>query len=227
VRTRIVIGVISALLILGKSLMATVVAPSGLAPGSQYQLVFASISPRTAESADIDFYNSFVTNAAAFGVQFGLPAGLKWHAVVSTPTVHARDNAPSGNFPVYNTQGILVSNSGLYSGSLSSPITYTQDGSPTLLWNSSVWTGSDPFGVGIPGQTVGDPSGFAMIGAATSAGTLWSTLFSVPLGEGGGIYALSEPITVPVPEPGTFLMLSSALVALGGAHWLRTNRARR
>ncbi len=75
--------------------------PSGLAPGSAYQLLFVTSTTRTGDSSDISDYNAHVMAAAApINDLLGLDA-LVWNAVASTSTVHAFDNAQSIN-PVYN-----------------------------------------------------------------------------------------------------------------------------
>ena len=88
-------------------LMADIIPPIGLAPGSEYQLIFVTADTTTATSTDITTYNSFVTTEA--GLNPSLPSAT-WDAVVSTATVNANVNAPNvmvdGSYlPVFNTQG--------------------------------------------------------------------------------------------------------------------------
>lgn len=208
-------------------LMAAVIPPSGLMPGSKYQLIFVTASPLTAFSSEISDYDAFIALQVPGAEAFGLPAGVVWHAVASTATVEAKDNAPSGLYPVYNTVGQLVAPSNLYSGELLAPIRYDEYGIGASIHTAAVWTGSDEFGVRRPGQSLGDPSGVAMVGHAGSANDDWANGVAVWQGNTWALYALSEPITVPVPEPGTFALLGSALVALGAAHWLRKIRRTR
>ena len=99
-------------------LVAQVIPPIGLAPSSQYQLIFSTIDTTTAASSDIDDYNTLVTNEAIAGATVGLPANVTWRAVVSTATVNANVNAVSNGLPVYNTAGELVASSSIYAGSL-------------------------------------------------------------------------------------------------------------
>ena len=83
-----------------------------------------TISPT---SSTLSTYDSFVTSQANAAGSI-LPSGLTWNAVVSTqlnlstgPIKSTRDynattNAPStAGIPVYNVNGQLITNSGLYS----------------------------------------------------------------------------------------------------------------
>jgi hypothetical protein len=123
--------------------MAAVIAPSGLPPCSKYQWVFVTVPSRIALSSDIDDYNSFLVGQVNYSVGSGLPIGLTWHAVVSTPNVNARDNARSTGL-VYNKRRELVASTGLYLGSVLAPIYYNQAGASYGIGNAFVWTGSDP-----------------------------------------------------------------------------------
>ncbi|MEX0978188.1 MAG: hypothetical protein WDZ48_05025, partial [Pirellulales bacterium] len=111
-------------------LMATVIPPPGLAPGSQYLLIFVTAELHDAVDPDIETYNSFVTLQAAQGVPFGLPSDATWRAVASTDTVDANVNAPSGALPVYNTAGQRVTGPGvgIYTGVLENLVGYDQFG---------------------------------------------------------------------------------------------------
>ena len=163
---------------LATQLPAAVIPPVGLAPGSQYQVIFVTGTTTNANSADIGYYNNIVqTEAGVAAAFFGLPGGLTWHAVASTPTTDARDNAPSLGLPVYNTHGQLVSPSNIYAGSLQMPVFYNAIGNPYTVANAAVWTGSDPFGVGLAGLTLGGPGPTGEVGLAGVAGGFgWTTI---------------------------------------------------
>jgi hypothetical protein len=208
-------------------LLANVVPPSGLAPGSQYQLIFVTDGSHEAVDTDIEVYNSFVTSEAAFGVPFGLPAAT-WQAVASTDSVNANDNAPSGALPVYNTAGQQVSGPGvgIYTGVLDNAVGYDQFGNVAVTaQDNNVWTGSDYQGFGISGATLGSGSGNSEIGRL-AVDTTWlqfgtEAQFNPEVNFSRPLYALSGPITVPVPEPATIALLSAALFVFAGRRVLR------
>lgn len=149
----------SAVTLIARVAVADVVLPTGLVPGSQFEIAFVTNDPTNALSSDIGTYNDFVTQEAH---QSSVLESLdvSWHAIASTATVNAILNAPNdGSIPVYNTAGQLVANSAnpLYSGSLIWGINYTQTGA--LVGESTyIWTGTDSLesGTGIMG--IADPS---------------------------------------------------------------------
>ena len=57
-------------------LMAGVIPPIGLVPGSQYQLIFVTADTRDATSSNIADYNAFVSAEAALNPS--LPSGVTW-----------------------------------------------------------------------------------------------------------------------------------------------------
>lgn len=173
---------------------ADIIPPIGLAPGSEYQLIFVTGATTNAESTDISTYNTFVTNEAALNPL--LPSAT-WNAIGSTATVNASDNAPNvmvgdSYLPVYNTQGIEVSGAaGLYSGTLSSPVLYDQSGSEPGS-NILPWTGTSPTGVVETNAPLGSPDPAAGDGRDVSNAWLFNTTgtsFTERY-----VYALSTPI---------------------------------
>jgi hypothetical protein len=182
---------------------AQVVPPTALSPGSQYQLLFVTAGTITSTSSSIADYNSFVSVQAALSPT--LPTAT-WHAIVSTSTVDANQNAPwTTGLPVYNTHGVQLTTgaASLYNHSLLASILYDQYGQQN---SSLVWTGSSFSGTAqgpLGGASVG-------VGASNNAGLDWihdavtTTATQLPL------YALSGPITVPVPELAAFTLASLA-----------------
>jgi hypothetical protein len=91
----------------GVAQAAIVIPPTGLAPGSQYRLVFTTSGTRDAISTNIDDYNTFVTTQA--NQSSALTAlGTTWTAIVSTFSTNALTNtstdpSPSGvtGVPIY------------------------------------------------------------------------------------------------------------------------------
>jgi hypothetical protein len=215
---RIPIAVFLLAVLAVSELSADVILPSGLAPGSQYQLIFVTADPHNGVSTDINVYNTFVSTEAAAGVSFGLPAAATWSAVASTSAVNASDinQAPSGALPVYNTAGqeVTAAGVGIYTGALENLVAYDQFGNfATGAQANNVWTGSTFQGLGMPGATIGG-GGNAEIGQFALDGT-WLQFDKAPLVQevsfSRSFYALSGPLTVPVPEPATL-----ALFGIGG-----------
>lgn len=192
-------------------LSATVIAPN-LSPGSQYQLIFVTRDGFIGYR-QIAEYNTFVIDQAA--LSSSLPSGLDWHAVASTDAVDAVVNAPSTGLPVFNTAGQQVDPAGfgIYTGVLSLPVGYDQFGNAADV---RVWTGSDADGTAADSRAMGSSSGASATGLSASSNGTWlqsdvnqSGVNSFPF------YALSSPITVPVPEPTAFVLLGSGLLILG------------
>jgi hypothetical protein len=226
--TASLLAALAALALADAPLLADVIAPIGLAPGSQYQLIFVTAVGRNANSSDIEDYNTFVTAEAAQGEPFGLPV-TTWHAVASTDDVDANVNAPSGALPVYNTAGELVAAAGvgIYTGTLTNAVGYDQFGAVAIEAQfSNVWTGSDFQGFGIPGATLGSAGEDSEVGQIAVDST-WLQFALAPRFDEVALerplYALSEPLTT-VPEPSALALVAAALLMIGGERWIRRRR---
>ena len=199
-------------------LFATVIPPIGLAPGSQYQLIFVTADPHNATSSDIDIYNQFVSQEASFSSELP-PDATTWNAVASTDTTDANVNAPSGTYPVYNTAGQLVADAGvgIYTGVLQHLVAYDQFGNlATEAQDNNVWTGSDYTGTGIAGNTLGG-FGDAEIGQFALDGTWLQFTTAVKISEvafSRPFYALSTALTLPAPEPSSIVLGLFAMAGL-------------
>jgi hypothetical protein len=195
-------------------IMADFIAPSGLAPGSQYQLVFVTSDTTAATSPDISYYNSFVSAEAAKNP--ALPA-TTWHAIASTPTVDAITNAPFyAGVPIYTTNGALVATGMESSYLFSAGVGFDQFGNG--LPAEYVWTGTTQYtGLGWPGAQLGNTIGLNPTGIVGANDNPVYTIANtaLPLDMYLPLYALSDPITV-TPEPATLTLAGTGLLALGG-----------
>ena len=103
-----------------------------------YRLAFISNNGVTSSSSDIATYNGFITAQANQSAEL-TALGTSWYAFGSTEAVDARDNTKTvpgtdGNgIPIYDLLGNLVAASyaDLWDGSLLSPITTDQFGTPS------------------------------------------------------------------------------------------------
>jgi hypothetical protein len=211
---------------------AEVIPPSGLAPGSQYQLIFVTANKMCPADANIADYNALVAAEAALSAALPQDPTVTWSAVVSTAAVNARTNAVYFGLPVYNTRGILVADAanGLYSAPLFSPIKFDQYGNDVGF--ICVDTGSNPDGTAYTHAELGSNNGI-MTGNPTLTGNLSSEAgwlmgwqFNTKMWSLGtyppcSYYALSSPITVSAPEPSTVALLAVGAIAVLACMWRR------
>jgi hypothetical protein len=219
--------------------------PSGLVPGSQYEIAFVTAGGIAATSSAISTYNTFATSQAALDTS--LPSGLTWNAIVSTASENANVNAPSsGSIPVYDTQGNLITNPGqsLYGMSSATPglfgIEYDQNGN-LVANNISIegtpspimWTGSSDIGVGVSGETLGSSNPIMTLVSGYGQGwldgeplTLFHLVGSPPptVSSLFPVYALSSPITFTAPEPSSIMLAAVGCVGLAAWGWRRQKR---
>jgi len=190
---------------------ANVFVPDGLNPGDEYHLVFVTDGTIDALSADISVYNDFVQAEAALNPSLtGTDMGVTYSAIVSTPTVHARDNALI-EAPVYLVDGTLLGSGfgQMWDGNVHSPINQTQ--SLTTI-ATAVWTGTFFHGGGTTTRALGTDSGFAIVGSTLDNGPFWINNSGEPVVDinvQNPLYALSSKLTVAaaVPEPTSFIVL--------------------
>jgi len=207
----------------------SVILPSGLQPGDPFQVAFVTSGTSSAESSNIADYNRFVSDAAtAAGLDIIDGQPVTWHAIASTATINAQENAPQ-TAPVYDLQGRLITAipGGLWNSPrlfLDNPIDVTESGNQ--LPCGYVWTGSNVTGLGIIEFTLGSRLRLVSIGDLTSAFPSWLNTSVQESSESFHIYALSSPITVldPVPEPSSFHLGVLGLMSL--LTWWSSGRCR-
>lgn len=213
---RLFVGVL-ALACCREAVAALVLVPPALNPGDQYRLVFSTSTTIPASSTDIATYNSFVNTVAAGN---SLLNGITWSAIASTPDDDARDNTgtnPSAHagVPIYNLAGarLAISNADLWDGALENPVAVDENGNPTT---ADVWTGT-----GIFGQETFNVEGLGTsvvtAGKVTLSTSSWirgATLSNT--GQSLSIYAISQVLTVAVPEYSSFGMMGLCLVLAAG-----------
>ena len=209
------------------SYASLITVPAGLAPGSQYRLVFVTASTYAATSTNISTYNSEV-NTEANAVAALAALHTTWLDIGSTATVNAINNiGQDPSIPIYNLNGQLVANDattnagGLFSGTLFHAIDYNESCSLDITY---VWTGTGSNGTGVSGDQLGARNVAEGYSADTTSG-LWFHDGATSACYGTeSLYAISVVLTVPGhnPEPST-----TALVLLGGAGLLFMARRRR
>jgi hypothetical protein len=139
------------LLLLGSCLIAssTLTAaiktlPRGLSEGDPYRLVFVTAGSIQATSDDITVYNNFVESQVAASPEL-VDLNTTWTAVVSTPTVSARENTETdtgATIPFYALDGDLLASSDvdLWDGPLADQIDRTQ---LDTTYAGLVWSGTN------------------------------------------------------------------------------------
>ena len=216
--------------------------PSGLSAGDHFRFIFATGSTTTATSTDINSYDTFVRNdvSSLYGtVTYGGSAITNWLAVVSTPTVNAKDHLGgySSSVSVWRPDGTQIASSldtatgGLWSGATVSfhSVSRYLDGSSTDYTN--VWTGSANDGTAgllpmgsSPNVTVGHTyygANWLYTNPPGSADALVSyPLFAVS----PELVASGTPSAVPEIDPATG---ASALSLVGGVLAMIEQRRRR
>lgn len=202
---------------------AQVILPTGLAPGSQYQLLLVTSGETAASSTSNATYNSFVTQQVDQNPTLAA-LGATWTAVITTPTIQAWQVSNTTTIPIYDTHGDLLEPNfpSLFTDDIGSGPQYDQDGDlvnrPHYVWTGLVgfpdWTEYPPPGSGQMG------SGAVTEGAVGGGDLLWMSWGETASGLDNSIYAISSPITV-VPEPATLSLLFPALLGVGVVYFRR------
>lgn len=194
------------------------------AAGDTYRLIFITSDLRTADSTDIEDYNSFVQTVAV-NAGYG---SVTWSVVGSTASVSALNNtgtdpSVSAGVGIFNFNNIKIAdnNSALWDGGIDNPVDYTEDN--VLLPDfTNVATGTTPGGIQPADGRVLGGSGESppkiQFGRSHFSDGRWTQSFNGDASGEYNFYALSEELTV-IPEPS-----SVALLGLGGLALLRRRR---
>lgn len=193
--------------------------PTDLNAGDTYHLAFVTSTTRTAQSSAIGDYDAFV-QAAANAAGNGLQA-LTWKAVGSTATVNAIDHIGVSGF-VYRLDDTRIANSesDFFDETLQAAINVNELGDFTDV---NVWTGSEATGVMFTDRTLGNPAG-VRFGLSNNPTFRWANNSAHTPDGSFHIYAISEALTVAVPEPSAGAFMSAALTGLVAYTWRRRQR---
>lgn len=200
--------------------------PSGLAGGDSFHLAFRTTNRDEVDSTwNISQLNTYVNDIANDGTYSGsVVAGLgaTWYGIGSDMTVDAQDNVTTVDArdnafvsaPVYRVDGVRVATgyADIWDGTIENPINLTElDETDTSVVRTGTLSDGTAavhaFGVdgdrivrGFPGHT--DSS--------------WIGSQHEDEGDGvrRGAYALSEEITVAIPEPSTLMLAGLGLLGL-------------
>ena len=201
--------------------------PPGLQAGDQYRLVFVTSTSTSTTSSSIAYYNAFVTKAANLDPALE-SLGTTWTAIASTSTVAARDNTdtnPSSlGLPIYSLAGQLIatSNPDLWGGSISSSISFDENGVPPLPGYTEVWTGTGS--TGVPNDPT-DPLGTSLPawGNTKSATSSWiDTGGYYPAPGNHTLYAISGDLTVIPGDLNRDGIVNGRDISFVASNWLRT-----
>jgi hypothetical protein len=192
------------------SAQAVLSVPPGVAPGESYQLAFVTSVGTHATSSDINFYNALVQAAADAA---GVGGGTTWSAIASTAAVDANANAPVST-KVFNLHGELLATgySDYWDGThaVGAGIDYNEYG---IGKNTNVWTGSHTDGTRAGNNVLGQPT--AVWGESTFSSGGWINHGTQSTAVSYSLYALSQPLTAPVPEPHSWAMLLLGVALIG------------
>jgi hypothetical protein len=213
--------IVGALSMTGTASATLIESIAALEEGAMYRVLFVTRDSTTATESDIDYYNTFVSNAAVSGSVTG-SMGLTWTALASTGNMNAQDNSgvyvqDNSSITMFNTSGQIVAGSGseLWRGVLDSPIVYDESAEQAIVsvWTGTNWDGNSLYPLGEYGATYGfsemkDSSAFKH-GVQDYR-------------DSANMYAVSSVVVktlTDVPEPGTVILLSLGLAGLSFARY--------
>lgn len=205
---------------------APITVPTGLDPGDQYRLAFLTLGLRDATSSDIADYDAFVNAQASMESALD---GIAWQVIGSTASVSARDhtNTDPGSdqgVPIYLLDDTLLASdyADLWDGSIATRLQVHQNGSVFICPGSCeipvsstyVHTGSTAAGEIDVGLSLGAASGIVRDGSWQHSDGRWASYVEESSSNPHKFYAISEVLTVSLPEPGTAALLALGVAAL-------------
>jgi hypothetical protein len=167
------------------------------APGDKYHLVFVTRGTTQATSSNIADYDRFVNTEAQRAGSLVAGYDVAWFVIGSTVATNAADHALV-SAPVYRLDGVLVvtNKTDMWDSSLQAAIAKDQY---NVAHTPSVWTGSTAAGLVNPTRALGVAE--IRIGSAGQVNETWIELQDKkPPTEYRSIYALSEPLMIPLPQ---------------------------
>jgi hypothetical protein len=201
------------------SIQASIVTqPVGLAPGTQYRIVFVTDNNYAPSDTNIADYNADVTSEAN-NVAALKSLNTTWSAIIDTTTTTAMTNttvAGTSGVPIYNLAGLEVVSS--YASLWNEPAMttpYTFEITPQgNTYYGDVWTNSDNQG-NYEGPTLYQGDTYYSAGQTTNSSYGgWIRAVSVDSNTSQNrIYGMSGILTV-VPEPGSATFVLTGVLAL-------------
>ena len=184
-----------------------VAVPTDLPEGAGYRLMFMTDTTITAESANITDYNNFV-EAYVATVPYLADIDTNWYAMVSTPTVDARDNTntdptPIGStgVPIYRVDGQRLANDydqlWILGPDLLIAPNLTAVGNPDTT--PRIWTGTDPGGT--KREPLGVAGGVSRAGVPYAAASIYLSANTEQQTFALQLYVISDVLRV-CPQPG-------------------------
>jgi len=196
--------------------------PAGLSRGDTYHLVFVTNGTFAATNSLLSWYDTQVDTAG--DTMTGSPYGdVAWSCIGSVIGTDANSHTDPGTSPVYRLDGLQVATNAadLWDGAIANPISEDETGNPVVA--AGVWTGSNWTGAQALNRTLGE----ALVGRGNSSATDTNWAYVAGGDENNAnmnhLYAMSEELTVVVPEPSTVVLSIMGLAAAAG---LRRRRRR-
>jgi hypothetical protein len=184
------------------------------AAGDQYRFVFHTSVGTTANSSDIEFYNSWVQELANASTAYDIGAddGVTWKVIGSTNDIDARDNTSTNPLEDGTGHAIFLLDGStlvasdfedLWDGEIQHIINLTEKGTEWAFWpfTGSYWDGTAAAGKASSFATLGGGGQIHQGQAGVTTNWVWRQWTGDPPGTVLPMYAMSEPLTIIDPSP--------------------------